>query len=142
MKIQKKTRSFIKDGEKVVERTIKREDGIYVKFIPPEHWWTRTKWELLEPYTSHNGEVSVPVGFVTDGASIAWPMQWLFSPTGSYFGAAIVHDYVLETTGDWKQANTQFEIEMEYLGVESWRKTIMVNAVKLWWWLKRLFGAK
>lgn len=140
MKIKQKTKTFTKDGQKMVEKSINREDGIHVKFIPPAKWWNRAKWELLKEYTSHNGEVVVPVGFVSDGATIIWALRWLFSPTGEYFSAAIIHDYLIDELNDWDAANEQFEIEMSYLGVDSWRRNLMVGAVKLWSWLKKLFS--
>ena len=112
---------------------------IQVKFIPPVRWWNRAKWELLTDYTSHNGNVVVPSGFVTDGATIAWFLRWLFSPTGRYFGAAIIHDYIIVKHDDWESANTEFEEEMHHLGVETWMKTVMVAAVKAWdWWKSKL----
>jgi len=111
-------------------------DGIHVKHIPPEHWWKRARWELLQDYTSWNGMVTAPKGFITDGASIPWFLWWRFSPTGKYFGAAIVHDYILIKTRDWKRANDEFGEEMDALKVPKFDKTVLVGAVKFWAWLK------
>ncbi len=105
---------------------------IVVSFIPPKHWWERAKWRLVEEYHSRNGNVRVPVGFVSDGASICWALRWLFSPTGRYFGAAIIHDYCIDVENDWRKANREFEAEMVNLGVSAWIRWTMVKAVELW----------
>jgi hypothetical protein len=102
--------------------------------IAPDHWWRRAKWYLLREYTSDTGNVVVPAGFITDGASIPWFLRWRFSPTGKYFGAAIVHDYILVKTADWKLANAEFELEMKALNVSTFEKVVMVSTVKVWAW--------
>lgn len=117
-------------------------NGIHVKHIAPARWFQRAKWELLRDYTSWNGMVIAPAGFVTDGASIPWFLWWRFSPTGKYFGAAIVHDYVLVSTDDWKQANHQFDEEMRALNVDGFDRYIMVTAVHVWGELKSLLKGK
>lgn len=110
------------------------EKGIHVLHISPARWWHRAKWKLLNEYVSANEEVTVRPGFITDGISIPWFLRWRFSPTGKYFGAAIVHDYLLIETGDWDIANNQFEKEMEALHASFFDKLVMVNSVKLWGW--------
>lgn len=109
-------------------------DIIEVIFIPPDHWWKRAKWKLMHDYTSDNGDVVVPAGFITDGASIPLTLRWRFPLTGTYFGAAIVHDYILISSGDWKRANKEFEQEMEALGVSKFDRIVLVSAVKIWAW--------
>lgn len=111
---------------------------IRVEFIPPEKWWKRATWKLLESYNSGNGNVVAKVGFVSDGASIPPGLTWLFSPTGRYFGAAIVHDYVLVQSCDWQKANYEFEQEIIHLNCPDWERVILVSAVKFWAWIKRL----
>lgn len=119
-----------------MDREIHR-DGIHVKHIAPDHWWQRAKWELLQDYTSWNGMVTVPKGFITDGATIIWLLRWRFSPTGKWFGAAIIHDYILcGTKTDWERANKEFENEMEAMKVSKFDMTVMVGAVKLFAWFK------
>jgi len=111
-------------------------DTVVVKFIPPEKWYKRAKWELMEDYTSVNQEVNVPAGFITDGASIPMFFRWIFSPTGKYFGAAIVHDYILVKEWNWQKANDQFDQEMKALGVKKWRRLLILSAVKIWGWIQ------
>jgi hypothetical protein len=106
-------------------------DNIIVEFIRPEHWWMRTRWKLVEEYVSHNGEVKVPAGFITDGASIPFFARRMFSPTAAYFGAAIVHDYLLVgEKPNWNHANDQFDREMRALHIPSWRRYIIMWAVR------------
>lgn len=108
------------------------EHEIVVSFIPPKRWFDRAKWRMVEDYTSHNSRVKVPIGFVSDGATIIWALRWLFSPTGRYFGAAIIHDYIIITEQDWRKANKEFEEEMVLLGVPTWIRWSFVLVVSSW----------
>ncbi len=101
---------------------------IIVKYIPPNKWWQNPTWELQAPYISHNKNITVPAGYITDGASIPFIARILFSPTGRYFGAAIVHDYVITDIKNFRLANR----EMDALGITPWRKNIIMSAVKIW----------
>jgi len=110
---------------------------IVVAFLPATKWWKRSRWLMIEEYTSSNGAVTVPAGFITDGATVPWLLQWLFPVTGEYFSAAIVHDYILDTTDDWRYANQQFNIELTLLPVKSWRRKLLSSGVCFWWILRR-----
>jgi len=103
---------------------------IHVKFIAPKKWWNQAKWELLKEYKTSSGN-SIPVGFISDGASIPYGCRNVFSPTGRYFGAAIVHDYYITVNGDWKTANSEFNKELKALGIMSWRRMIIMTAVRI-----------
>ncbi len=109
---------------------------IDVKFIPALKWYYRATWQLLEPYTSHNGNVIVPTGFITDGASIPLIFRWLFSPTGRYFGAAIIHDYLISIKHDWTKANIEFNNEMKALHISPFRRHTILYAVELYYRLR------
>lgn len=113
---------------------------IKVKFIQGIEWNKRTKWELLTNYTSDNGEVIVPTGFITDGASVPRIFRGIFSPTGRYFGAAIIHDYIIVKEEDWPKANHQFEQELIALGIVSWRRFFILAGVKAWAKMLSLLG--
>lgn len=123
-----------------MQREIRTRDGIHVEFIPSNHWWKRARWRLLKDYRSHNNKVIVPTGFITDGASVPFFLQWRFSPTGKYFGAAIVHDFLLIETEDWDNANDQFEQEMVALGVSDFERVVMLNGIKMWIKIRHWFG--
>ena len=109
---------------------------IKVLFSQSPKWWDLPYWTLLEDYNGLCGIV-VPKGFITDGASIPFGFRWLFSSTGRYFGAAIVHDYLLKEGQTWLISNNKFEEELELLGISPWRKHLMVGGVKLWSIVKR-----
>jgi len=115
---------------------------IIVKFIPATHWWKKSTWELVEPYHSMNGHVTVQPGFVTDGASIPSMFKNIFRPTGRYFGAAIVHDFILDSVPqppnkeEWEYANAEFKEEMTNLKIMNWRRDSFVLATKAYAWLR------
>jgi len=58
------------------------------------------KWELVDTFTYHVGElgsgtvVTVPCGFITDGASVPRLFWALLDPWGRWAKAAIIHDYL------------------------------------------------
>jgi len=53
----------------------------------------RARWELI--HETMIGDVIIPKGFVTDGASIPKMFLLFTTPTSKAFPAAIVHDYML-----------------------------------------------
>ena len=73
--------------------------GIHVSIIPGDRFWRRAKFRLLEPVTSAG--VTVPIGTITDGASIPWFLRWLISPTGRLFVPSVVHDHLIATAPDF-----------------------------------------
>lgn len=57
------------------------------------------RWELLKEFRfvidSWSDEyVVVPQGFITDFATIPWPLTYIISRTGKYGKACVVHDYL------------------------------------------------
>jgi len=50
------------------------------------------EWRLEQPLTFR--AVTVPAGFITDGASVPRPLWWFIPSWGSYSRAAVVHDYL------------------------------------------------
>jgi len=113
------------------------KDSIKVEFIPAEKWWRRAKWRLLEDVTSDNEQVHVPEGFVTDGASIPYFARKVFPPTGKYFGAAIIHDWILKDKRDWDMANEQFKVQLVMSDIPKWRRIIVYGAVVFRGWLHK-----
>jgi hypothetical protein len=58
-----------------------------------------TTWKLLAPliWTGTQGDTyRVPLGFVTDFASVPRFLHWLVLPYGPYTRAAVLHDYLIE----------------------------------------------
>lgn len=127
------------------------------------------EYYLLKPYTydwvyrDKNYRVTVPEGFITDGASIPKPFWSLagLKPDGLYRAAAVIHDYFYAFRGDppdgsfirldpatmeWvtvrkadKAALTRKEIDdlfiriMREAGVDGWAANSM-------YWSVRVFG--
>lgn len=89
------------------------------------------KFRLLEDYVTE--EITVPAGFVTDGASTGRLLQTLFPSFYKYFPAAIVHDYCYEIKNGKEKADKLFKSNMQKLGLSA----------RYWWpmyWAVRLFG--
>lgn len=90
-------------------------------------------------YTTKKGiTYTVPVGFITDGASIPkifW--SWIGSPyTGHYRRAALIHDYLYFTQiARRSYADRIFLEAMKYLGVSFWKRRTMWFAVRSWGWI-------
>ena len=92
-------------------------------------------WELKSAFEYHrdNGEITrVPIGFLTDGATIPrifW--SWIGSPTGEYTPAAVVHDFCCKEYGSpYHKTDFIFRECMFVLGVPYLKRTIMYLAVR------------
>lgn len=96
-------------------------------------------WMVAESFKYYVGSedsdevIEVPKGFMSDGASIPkifWSL--IGGPTGKYFYAAILHDYLYytKTYKRWK-ADKIFYEAMGVLGVPNWKRSIMHLAVRL-----------
>jgi len=122
-------------GEKV------EEVGMKLLEIPDlEHLLDGKRAVLKTPYKfrMETGEIiTVPVGFITDGASIP-KFVWSITggPWGEYLYAAIPHDYLYYTKKmTRKGADKVFLKIMVYLGVSEWKYRIMHRAVRDWGWI-------
>jgi hypothetical protein len=83
-------------------------------------------------YLSAVGAITVPSGFVTDGASIPKIFWSILSPFGDYFAAAVIHDYLYSNNNDKfsrLQADLIFKEAMFNLGVPWYRREVIFRAV-------------
>ena len=100
----------------------------------------RGQWKLTEVFKYVNPPlaVKVPIGFVTDGASIP-RLVWVLigSPWGGkYAKAAVVHDYGYYTqVQPRRMVDKQFIDGMTILGVSYWKKRVMYRAVRMGGWI-------
>lgn len=64
--------------------------------------YNKNKRKLVKDYVYEvNGyKITVPKGFVTDGASVPDVLKPIYNPFGKYFPAAIVHDYLYSEYND------------------------------------------
>ncbi len=91
-------------------------------------------------YVSSHGIITVPTGFVTDGASIPRIFWNILSPFGDYFPAALVHDFLYSrsSTGrftvDRKTADLIFKEAMFNLGIGWLTRETIYRAVRLGGW--------
>jgi hypothetical protein len=95
-------------------------------------------------FRSHLGLHTIPAGFLTDGASIPRVFHSLMGPFGSYFPAALAHDWLytqasqqdLPTTR--READEIFQGGMHILGVPWLLRNTMHRAVRMFGWLSYL----
>ncbi len=76
--------------------------------------------------------VDVPVGFMTDFASVPRMFRWLVSKWGRHGNATVIHDYCYwtqENGRDRKRSDRIFKEAMEVSGVKAWRKWLIYLAV-------------
>lgn len=95
------------------------------------------RFKTLEPVrlSSRAGvRVHVPVGFITDLASVPRCLWWWFPPHGKWAVASVVHDYMYEQAISTKEDadNTFFKLLRIY-GVPKTKARLM-------YWAVRLFG--
>ncbi len=112
----------------------------------PEHLEGRfvgsERWKLIKRFIYHNPptHIVVPVGFITDGASVPKVgiiRRLIGDPwSGKYARAAVIHDY-----GYFSQIMPRIVVDkiflngMKILGVSWWRRGIMYNAIRLVAWI-------
>lgn len=96
----------------------------------------RYLWKIHQPFEFWLTEdetdiIKIPVGFITDLASVPRIMWSFLPPDGKYAKAAIIHDYLYDNALRSKtEADLIFLDAMTVLGVPKWKRTIMYLAVK------------
>lgn len=89
------------------------------------------------------GIITVPVGFITDFASIPWPINRWFKPTGKWAKAAVIHDHMLVVIDDEKIEHTRATADailyeaMLVSGIKPYVAYIFYSGVRLWSALKQ-----
>lgn len=99
--------------------------------LPTKFLTKKDMLQFTEAYITP--EVTIPEGFITDGASTPRWLQNLYPPFYKYTAAAIVHDY-LYGEGEWKreECDKLFRDIMRHRLKLSWRYwLIMYLAVRL-----------
>jgi hypothetical protein len=88
-------------------------------------------------FRSKHGEILVPKGTVTDGASIPRAFWSILSPFGEYFAAALPHDYLYSPDNKVftrKQADDILLEGMVVLGVNRAKRFAIYRAVRWFGW--------
>ena len=108
-----------------------------------------TRWKLVEEFEYLIGDldsgkvITVPVGFVTDFASIPRILWSILPPWGRYGKATVVHDYLYSKDGVYmdgtqamkvthKQADAIFLEAMTVLNVGKFVRTAMYLALRIY----------
>jgi hypothetical protein len=87
--------------------------------------------------STEHGEIEVPAGFHTDGASVPRVFWNILSPFGDYFPAALIHDYLYSPNNRWFtrwQADKIFLAAMVDAGVPFIRRRVIYRAVRVGGW--------
>jgi hypothetical protein len=88
-------------------------------------------------------DLEVPAGFVTDGASVPRIFWSILYPFGSYFPAALIHDYLYSKASDHltavkkiyrKEADLIFLQAMKDVGVGWLTRRTIYRAVRIGGW--------
>lgn len=115
-----------------------KEDGkdveglLYLgRFADPIYFLTKeVSWK---PNASQSGDlpkVTVPIGFVTDFASIPRPFWSLLRPDGNYAYAAVVHDYLYWTQSlSRDQSDLIFKLAMQDFEIDALTVSAIFEAV-------------
>jgi hypothetical protein len=105
------------------------------RFVEPIYYLTKPTTWLPDKGQERLRPVNVPVGFVTDFASIPRAFWSALRPDGNYTHAAIVHDYLYWTqTTPREHADEILKIMMEDFSVAGATVAVIYSAV-------RTFGA-
>lgn len=124
---------------------IKPTDNYKVEIILPGRWYRQSRYRMLRDLKV--GDVNIPQGFVTDGATVPIFLRWAFPPVGRYFPAAVAHDYLLMNGVNWATANATFRNALKHCNIPAWQRVLMGAAtsaygtckeftqlIKRWWW--------
>jgi len=92
-------------------------------------------WEVYEPLIyerSVDDVITVPIGFVSDIASIPKPLWSILPPNGRYAKAAFLHDFLyFSKKRSRKECDFIFLEAMQVLGVSWLKRRIMFAAVRV-----------
>lgn len=99
------------------------------RFLDPMYYLLKTlSWKPNPPQAGKYAAVNVPTGFVTDLASIPWPLWSFLRPDGNYAAAAIIHDYLYWTqTRPREEADEILKFAMQDLRID----TVRIDAIYL-----------
>jgi hypothetical protein len=92
------------------------------------------EWTLREPFVwdKAGDRIEAPAGTRTDFASTPRCLWWLYSPTGRWGRAAVLHDFMYRTgLRSRAEADAIFLEGMRVLGVPWHRRMVLYLAVRL-----------
>lgn len=87
-------------------------------------------YELTEPLIWDN--ITVPIGFKTDFASVPKWLGWIYKPQGKYSKASVVHDFLYSVNWyDRYYADRKYKDIMIYDKVDKYTANLFYYAVRL-----------
>jgi hypothetical protein len=104
--------------------------SIRVEILLPKKLFSKVRYRLLQSINLCG--VTVPIGFVSDGASVPRLLWFIFPPVGRYFQAAVVHDWLLANNHPWMKANKLFLQALKEQGIPWCARYPMYGATVLW----------
>jgi hypothetical protein len=93
--------------------------------------------ERFRYLSTEHGEIEVPAGFLSDGASVPRVFWTILSPFGDYFGAALIHDFLYSPHNlrfSRGACDLIFLTAMKDAGVPFVRRRVIYRAVRLGGW--------
>ncbi len=114
----------------MVRRDPRFDDPLVLTYIDGHNWRVDGAFDYHSDVRP-GWVINVPDGFITDFASVPRALWGLYSPTGTYGKAAVVHDYLYRTYGlaTKAEADAVFLEAMEYLGTGWWTRHTLYQAV-------------
>ena len=97
------------------------------------------QWQLMQPfgYVTIAGDIiNVPIGFITDLASIPWGFRWILPKSGDYNRSCVIHDwlYANHLFSRYKCDNILLEA-MQFEGVSYITRYTIYMAVRAGGWV-------
>ena len=112
-------------------------ENLVVSPLPDGKTWVLRKSFSYDVGEEGSGEtIRVPVGFLTDFASVPRMFWWVFPKWGKYGNAAVIHDYLYWQQDEQYPKKRADEIFLEGMGVLSVTKRV----AKILYWSVKYFG--
>ena len=125
-----------------------RYDAQASKILGADHWRVITSFRYYLGSKYSEQWVTVPAGYLTDGASVPQLLWNLIPPWGSYGQAAVVHDLLCEylaivVAGELvsitrERCDEIFYESMGVLGVPKWKRWVIYRGVSAYRKLARV----
>jgi len=130
---QQQKRSAAQWMDEWISRARDVEGALYVgRFVEPIYFLTKPIAWKPNPGQEQYNPVSVPIGFVTDFASIPQAFWSLLRPDGEYAYAAVIHDYLYWTQDRPRSvADQTFKFAMQDFEINAVTANTIYSAVRV-----------
>jgi len=117
---------------------------LILEYLPEANLW-KTQSELVYFVGCEDSDwkIVVPIGFVTDLASIPWPISSLLPKSGRYNSASVLHDFICrEGVYDRKMCDYIMLEAMEVLKVSWIKRHAIYRGLRMFGWIHTLMTRK